>query len=226
MSQRTGTTLFVCSVLWIGFAAVASAQTTYDLADYWLLKPGAWKIETLRTPGSTSTLRREAYVVTTAGPYIVQNTFRWNGSAWQPSDMLFFQKTATELLAHGSFDPLSGHLQQFSPPIKIPRKMQVNQPYTSTGMMITPTGSTPYVCTFMITADHITINTKSGKYVDCLRVQQATIADKVTSMSSDVRARNVGAVHWSHCTVDETRVETKMVSAFIAETTDPKTPTP
>ena len=205
-------------------AAALPAQNTYDIADYFLLTPGKWMIRESHDIGVPTPVWREGMVVTQLGQFTLQNGFEWNGKTWLPKEIEIFEVTATHLVYHGTFDPVTQDYTLLSPPLRAPRQMKVNSPFTYVGSIVTPAGSAPFVITIVITADKLTHKTRAGTFTNCLRLKVVTVTDTNTDTSSEIRAPKEGRVYGVEVGVDETEPEASMVDAGIYERVQPTFP--
>jgi len=211
------------SVLILLMAGVLAAQT-HDVSDYFMLTPGTWRIEEQRDPGNPTPVKKTALVVTTLGQYILQNGFKWDGKAWQVGYVQVFELTATHLVYHGEFNPVNNKYMLLNPPLRIPRRMNLNDPFTHRGQVLYPTSVTQGTITVMITADNLTKKTQAGTFTGCIRFMVAILSDQYAETRSEIRARKQGFIHGVHGEVDETEPEASMVDTKIYECTDPKQP--
>lgn len=218
--------LFAClGLLVAGLAGAAIAQTSYDLANHLLLKPGQWQIEESRPLGQPQApVHKVAIVVTQQGPFILQNEWDWNGKAWVPSDILIYKVTATHVELHGWYDPVSTRYGLFAVPMRVPRYMKVHEPFTYKGTMIEGARSTPITFCIEVTADKITRKVKSGTYTGCIRLKVTTVTNDSTEHSSEILAPGYGRIASIESELDETEPEPQMLGADIYERSDPKKP--
>lgn len=204
-------------------SGMLSAQT-HDVADYFMLTPGYWRVEEQRVPGNPTPVNKTASVVTTLGQYILQNGFKWDGKAWQVGYIQVFELTSTHLVYHGEFNPGNNKFMLFSPPMRIPRLMNLDDPFTHKGKVLYPTSVAQGAMTVMISADNLTKKTKAGTFTGCIRFMVSVLSDQYAETRSEIRAKKLGFVHGVHSEVDETEPETNMVDTKIYERIDPKQP--
>ncbi len=197
---------------------------THDVADYFMLTPGYWRIEEQRDPGNPTPVKKTASVVTTLGQYTLQNGFKWDGKAWQVGYVQVFELTATHLVHHGEFNPGNNKFMLFSPPVRIPRLMKLNDPFTHKGKVLYPTSVAQGALTVILTADNLTQKTKAGTFTGCIRFMVSILSDQYAEIRSEVRARKLGFVKGVRNEVDETKPEASMVDTMIHERIEPKQP--
>ena len=214
---------FACLV--VGLAGAAAAQTTYDLASYFQITHGQWRIEEERDLGnSQAPVQRVAFAVQRQGTFVLRNSFYWNGKGWVPDTVEVMEVTPTHLIYYGEYDPVSGDYEIFTPALKIPRSLKLNQPFCHQGFLSTPKKTMAITAILSITADNITKVVKAGTFTKCIRFKGSISANEVIDSWSEVRAPGHGLVFGYDTILDETEPEASMVWSGRYERTDPKKP--
>ena len=138
-----------------------TGQTTHDIAQYFMLNPGQWKITESNSLPPGPVFTQEGMVVTQLGQYVVHNWFKYDGSKWTFRRHEVIEVTSTHLIYHGEINSRN-EPKLFDPPLRIPRALKLNEAVMQSGVARSNTGAVPYVFTFVVTADKVMRKVRAG----------------------------------------------------------------
>lgn len=209
----------------VGLAGAATAQTTYDISDYFMTGASQYSITEYRPLGNPQApVEKRAVVVQRQGTFVMQNAFSYDGKNWMQEDIQVFELTKTHMVYYGGYDPVSLSYELFTPALKIPRNLKLGEAFSYSGILATEKGSAPITAMFVITADNITKQVKAGTFTKCIRFKGTITSDTAIEIWSEIRAKGLGAVYGIETEIDETEPEAQMLWAERFERTDPKKP--
>ena len=198
MNRTTGLVVIVLGLL----CTVQTTAQTYDLSDYLYPRPGFYCVHENSPPGGSPT-DRTAEVVQQLGQYTLVYSYRLDlqNTPLRLESVRVFEKTASYLIHHGDYDYNSGQARIFNPPIKIPRQLGLNVPFTYAGK----SNNDPFTLTVVVTADNVKETVKAGTFDSCIRVAITISSDRWIEAHCVVMARDLGYVHNVYAEVDEGR---------------------
>jgi hypothetical protein len=184
-------------------SAGVSAQPQYDLAQYLMLDPGVWKLETRRAGRLGECAPRESLqgsIVTdlqVGGRVFRLKDWYSFGTHWKYDDTELYEILPGEVLYHGSADRIGwSEWELLDPPLRIPRALGVHQPVHYTGNVHSEKGVTRTIITLAIVADGLTRDTAAGRFTGCIKFSLAVLEGKSSWSEWSVLARRTGTVHW------------------------------